>query len=176
MKPELDRQPVLEGELVRLRPLVEDDYDELYAVASDPMLWEQHPSKERASKDGFRHWFDDLLMTGGTLVVIDRQDDAIIGASRYGEYDHDRNRVEIGWTFLARSHWGGIYNGEMKALMLRHAFKSVDAVIFRVHSQNFRSQRAVEKLGAHRIGTEIDPLGRGENVIFRLVRPDNWSV
>ncbi|HET8617812.1 MAG TPA: GNAT family N-acetyltransferase [Acidimicrobiales bacterium] len=75
-------------------------------------------------------------------------DDRIIGTSHFGRYDHTRDEVEIGWTFLARSHWGGPYNGEMKRLMLRHAFRSVDTVVFRVHSLNFRSQRAVVKLGA----------------------------
>lgn len=82
-----------------------------------------------------------------------------------------RREVEIGWTFLDRSCWGGRYNREMKQLMLEHAFDVVDAVVFRVHSDNARSRRAVEKLGAVRVGTEIDPYGRGENYVFRLEAP-----
>lgn len=166
----LDRLPVLEGELVRLRPLQESDFDALHAIASDPLLWEQHPSKDRTVQAVFRRWFDEALTSGGALTVIDRRDDRIIGTSRFGRYDHTRDEVEIGWTFLARSHWGGPYNGEMKRLMLRHAFRSVDTVVFRVHSLNFRSQRAVVKLGAVRAGTEVDPHGRGENHVFRLSR------
>jgi RimJ/RimL family protein N-acetyltransferase len=164
----LDVQPSLQGELLELRPLRESDFEDLFAVSSDPLLWEQHPSKERAERPGFERWFEDALACGGALTVIDRRDGRIIGTSRYHSYDEDRRVVEIGWTFLARSHWGGPYNAEMKRLMLQHAFGSVDAVTFRVHSENLRSQRAVEKLGATRVGTEIDPLGRGENVIFRL--------
>ena len=164
----LDRQPVLEGDLVLLRPVQQSDFAALYAIASDPLLWEQHPSKDRTQKAVFLGWFHEAMESGGALVVIDRRDGRIIGTSRFDAYDQSRNEVEIGWTFLARSHWGGMYNGEMKRLMLRHAFRSVDAVVFKVHSLNLRSQRAVEKLGAARVGTEVDQRGRGENYILRL--------
>jgi len=164
----LDRQPVLRSDLVELRPLRADDFEGLFSVSSDPLLWEQHPSKERAERSGFERWFEEAVACGGALTVIDCRDGRIIGTSRFHGYDEDRREVEIGWTFLARSHWGGAYNSEMKRLMLQHAFGSVDAVLFRVHSENFRSQRAVEKLGAVRVGTEIDALGRGENYVFRL--------
>ena len=164
----LDRQPLLEGELVQLRPLRESDFASLFAIASDPLLWEQHPSKERTQRAVFEGWFHDALESGGALAVIDRRDGRIIGTSRFEGHDRSRRAVEIGWTFLARSHWGGPYNAEMKRLMLRHAFGSVDRVLFRVHSLNLRSQRAVEKLGAVRVGTEVDPQGRGENYVFCL--------
>jgi RimJ/RimL family protein N-acetyltransferase len=167
-----DREPVLEGDLIQLRPLRERDFPSLYAVASDPLVWEQHPSKDRTQRVIFRRWFDDALASGGALAVIDRRDGRIIGTSRFDRYEPGRSEVEIGWTFLARSHWGGRYNAEVKRLMLRHAFCSVRTVVFRVHSLNLRSQRAVEKLGAVRVGTEIDPHGRGENHAFRLEAPD----
>jgi RimJ/RimL family protein N-acetyltransferase len=166
----LDRQPVLDGELVHLRPLQESDFDALYAIASDRLLWELHPSKDRTQEPVFREWFREAMGSGGALAVLDRRDGRTIGTSRFDRFDPRRNEVEIGWTFLARSHWGGPYNGETKHLMLRHAFRSVDTVVFRVHSLNFRSQRAVEKLGAVRVGTEVDPHGRGENLVFRLGR------
>jgi len=56
--------------------------------------------------------------------------------------------VEIGWTFLERAFWGGTYNREMKSLMLDHAFKFVDRVVFVVGENNLRSQRALQKIGA----------------------------
>lgn len=166
----LDRQPHVTGEIVRLRPLALGDLDDLYAIASDPLVWEQHPAKDRSQRAVFEQWFDDAIETGGALVAIDRADERVIGSSRYARYRPDRREVEIGWTFLARSHWGGRFNREMKQLMLEHAFDAVDVVVFRVHSANLRSQRAVEKLGAARAGTEVDPNGHGENCIFRLDR------
>ena len=162
-------QPTLTSELLKLRPLQVTDFEQLYAVASDPLIWEQHPSSDRYQLDVFRKFFDEALESGGALIAIDRQDDKVIGSSRFHGYDLERSEIEIGWTFLARSHWGGVYNGEMKRLMLSHAFKFVDNVIFVIGSTNLRSQRAVEKIGGIRIGTKIDPNGR-EAVIFRITR------
>lgn len=164
----LDRQPLLVGEILDLRPLRSSDFDALYAIASDPLLWEHHPSRDRAQRSVFEQWFADAMASGGALVAIDRADGRVIGTSRFDHYDAVQREVEIGWTFLDRSHWGGQCNREMKQLMLEHAFQAVDSVVFRVHSGNVRSQRAVEKLGAIRVGTEIDPHGRGENYVFRL--------
>ena len=163
-----DRQPVLEGELVHIRPLQENDFPALYAIASDPLVWEQHPSKDRKQRGVFRYWFDETLASRGALAVVERSTGRVVGTSRFDRYDPSGSEIEIGWTLLARSHWGGAYNGEIKRLMLRHAFRTVDNVIFRVHSLNLRSQRAVEKLGAARVGTEPDAQGRGENYVFRL--------
>ena len=91
----------------------------------------------------------------------------IIGSSRFHGYDQERSEVEIGWTFLARSHWGGSYNGEMKRLMLRHAFRFVSCVVFLVGVQNVRSQRAVERIGGVRAGTRPDAGGR-DSYVYRI--------
>ena len=123
----------------------------------------------------FRRWFEDALASGGALVAVECGHGRIIGTSRFEGYDPAQSEVEIGWTFLARSHWGGPYNREMKRLMVEHAFQAVATVVFRVHSLNLRSQRAVEKLGAARTGTEVDPEGRGLNYVFRLEAP-RWGT
>jgi RimJ/RimL family protein N-acetyltransferase len=137
-------------------------------------VWEQHPAKQRAEPEGFRHYFDEGLASGGALVAIDRADGRVIGWSRFAAPDPATGEVEIGWTFLARSHWGGAYNSEMKALMLRHAFQSVSTVIFRVDAGNLRSQRAVQKLGAAHVRTEPDSYGSGEHPVFALHASD-WE-
>jgi len=163
-----DRQPVLSGALVELRPLEVADFPALYEMASDPLVWEQHPSKDRAQQSVFEHWFDQTLASGSALAVVGQFENRVIGTSRFDHYDPIQSEVEIGWTLIARIHWGGEYNGEIKWLMLRHASQFVQNVIFRVHSLNLRSQRAVEKLGAIRVGTESDAAGRAENYVFRL--------
>ena len=145
----LDRQPVLEGEHVRLRPLRADDWDALFAVASDPLIWAQHPAHDRWQESVFRAFFDDALANKGALAVIDRASGAIIGSSRFqGLEEVNGGSVEIGWTFLARSHWGGRYNHEMKRLMLAHALASVAEVRFLVGETNTRSRTALERIGA----------------------------
>jgi RimJ/RimL family protein N-acetyltransferase len=162
-----DLQPHLTGDLLELRPLRAEDFPDLYAVAADPLVWEQHPCSDRYQEDVFKTFFREALESGGALVAIDRQDGRVIGSSRFNGYDEARSEIEIGWTFLARSHWGGRYNGGMKRLMLGHAFRFVARVIFVIGPQNFRSQRAVEKIGAVRAGTRRDATGR-ENLVYRI--------
>ena len=144
----MDRQPVLEGEQLLLRPLRPDDWDALFAAASDPLIWEVHPSNDRWQERLFRAFFDDALAKGGALVVIDRASGTMIGSSRMQAYDPaEGGSVEIGWTFLDRSHWGGSHNRELKRLMLSHALRFVERVKFRVGEDNLRSRRAMEKIG-----------------------------
>ena len=118
-----DLQPVLTGELLELRPLRDEDFPVLYAVASDPLIWEQHPQPERCTEPVFREFFRGAMESGGAFLAIDRKDGRVIGSSRFHAYDEEKSEIEIGWTFLARSHWGGTYNREMKRLMLDHAFR-----------------------------------------------------
>jgi RimJ/RimL family protein N-acetyltransferase len=162
-----DLQPCLKGDLLELRPLRPEDFRDLYAIAADPLIWEQHPCKDRYQEEVFKVFFREALESGGALLALDGKAGRAIGSSRFHGYDEERSEIEIGWTFLARSHWGGTYNGEMKRLMLRHAFKFVNSVIFRVGVQNFRSQRAVEKIGGARVGSSVDGSGR-ESVVYRI--------
>jgi len=161
-----DFQPVLKGKLLELRPLRPDDFQDLYAVASDPLIWEQHPIHDRYKEEVFKEFFRDALETGGALIAIDLKDGRVIGSSRYRGYDEASSEIEIGWTFLSRSHWGGVFNGEMKRLMLEHAFKFVRNVIFLIGPTNFRSRKAVEKIGAVQVGSRLD--GRGEHLVYRI--------
>jgi RimJ/RimL family protein N-acetyltransferase len=155
-----DLQPTLIGPLVTLRPLEPADHDRLFAVAADPLIWEQHPDKTRCQPDGFKAFFQQALDSGGALLALETGSGRVIGSSRYHGYDEVADEVEVGWTFLARSHWGGRYNGEMKRLMLEHAFRFVGRVVFLIDPANHRSQRAVEKLGAVRLGMRTDGSGR----------------
>jgi N-acetyltransferase len=155
-----DLQPVLKGEILWLRPLQPEDFRDLYAVASDRLIWEQHPIKDRYKEEVFKEFFREALESGGALIAIDSKEGQVIGSSRFHGYDKEKSEIEIGWTFLARSHWGGRYNREMKQLMLRHAFKFVGRVIFLIGPQNLRSQKAIEKIGGVRVGSRPDAGGR----------------
>ncbi len=160
-------QPILKGDIIELRPLREDDFDALYAVGSDPLLWEQHPASNRHERAVFQALFLESLESGGALVAIDTAIQQVIGSSRFHGYDEKKREIEIGWTFLARSYWGGKYNRAMKGLMLEHAFRFVDSVIFRVGPRNIRSQRAMEKVGGVRLGTSVDHTGK-ESVVYQI--------
>ncbi len=165
-----DLQPHLVGTLIELRRLRADDFDALFAVASDPLIWEQHPESDRWTEPAFRRFFKGAMDSGGAFVVVDRPTGAVIGSTRFHDFNEAASEIEIGWSFLARSHWGGIYNAEMKRLMLEHAFRFVRNVVFRVGIDNIRSQRAVEKIGGRRVGMRPDARGI-DSVLFRISRP-----
>ncbi|MEV5967172.1 GNAT family N-acetyltransferase [Kribbella sp. NPDC051952] len=168
-----DLQPTLCGDLVGARPLRRTDFDSLYEVASDPLIWAQHPVKNRYQRDVFTRFFDESMASGGALVVTSAAG-AMIGSSRFHGYDEGRSEIEIGWTFLARASWGGPANGELKSLMIDHAFRFVDRVVFLAAFDNRRSERALEKIGAMRAGTRPDAAGN-ESTLFELRRPISAS-
>ena len=165
----LDSHPILEGKLLRLRPLQAGDFQELYAVASDPLIWEQHPNSDRYQEEVFREFFREGLESGAALIAIDAKDGRVIGSSRFHGYNEEKSEIEIGWSFLARSHWGGEYNGEMKELMLRHAFQFVNSVIFVIGTRNLRSQKAIEKIGGVRVGSRVDKNDR-DNFVYQITK------
>ena len=147
-----DLQPHLKGELIELRPLKPNDWDELFAVASDSLIWEQHPEPDRYREVVFRIFFRDALESGGAFIIFFLMIRRPPRSTRFYGYDPEKSEIEIGWTFLARKCWGGRYNAEMKRLLLNHAFKFVESVVFFVGEENVRSQRAMEKIGAIKVG------------------------
>ncbi len=147
-----DLQPHLRGELIGLRPLTSDDWDDLFSVASDPLIWEQHPESDRYKEDVFKVFFREALECGGAFVITDAKTQQIIGSTRFYGYDPEKSEIEIGWTFLAKNYWGGRYNRELKQLMLAHAFKFVESVVLLVGENNIRSQKATEKIGGIKDG------------------------
>jgi N-acetyltransferase len=166
MKP-FELQPHLKGELVELRPLRTDDFAAVHAAASDPLIWEQHPASDRWQEPAFRRYFEAAMDSGGAFVALDRKTGGAIGCTRYHRHEPEAGRIEIGFTFLVRSRWGGAYNGEMKRLLLAHAFRFVHTVVFTAGPGNIRSQRAIEKLGATRIGPGLNSAGDA-CVVFHL--------
>lgn len=169
-----DLQPKLTGELLELRPLRRSDFDAVFAAASDPLIWEQHPESDRWKQDVFQRYFDGAMESGGAFAILDRATGRIIGSSRYCALNPQDSEVEIGWTFLERAYWGGRYNGELKRLMLQHAFNFVRRVVFVVGKGNLRSQRALEKIGARVLREEEArfPDGRPRtNILFVVERP-----
>ena len=167
-------QPTLTGERLELRPLLPEDFEALFAAASDPLIWEVHPEPSRYKREVFEGFFAEALKSKGALAVFDRSTGRMIGSSRYYDLDAEKSEIIIGYTFLSRSHWGGSFNREMKALMLDHAFRFVKVVLFHVGENNIRSRMAMEKIGGVLSGS-LEKLGADgrprRNVIYRIEKP-----
>lgn len=168
-------QPTLENEFVKIQPLKESDFEIVYAVASDPLIWEQHPNKDRYKRDVFETFFKGAIESGGAFLVFDKQTGEAIGSSRYYDYNFENKSILIGYTFFARSHWGSKYNPALKQLMIQYVFQYVDSVIFHIGANNIRSQKAIERLGALKID-ELEVKYYGEesklNFVYEIRKKD----
>jgi RimJ/RimL family protein N-acetyltransferase len=170
-------QPSIGNEYIRLQPLQADDFEALYAVAADTLIWEQHPNRDRYRRDVFENFFKGALESGGALLVFDAATNTLIGSSRYYDLDEAGSTIAIGYTFLARDHWGGAYNRPLKTLMLDHAFRFVSRVLFQVGAHNTRSRTAMQRLGGTLIGeAPVSYYGEPstQNVIYQINR-DDWA-
>jgi RimJ/RimL family protein N-acetyltransferase len=173
----MNLQMPLQNEFVRLEPLKATDFEKLYSVANDPLVWEQHPNKDRYKREVFEVFFKGAMESKGAYIIYDAKTNAPIGSSRYYDLDREKDSVTIGYTFFARSHWGSTYNHAAKKLMLDHAFKHVSSVHFHIGAVNIRSQKAITNLGAIKIG-EIEMEYYGEtsklNFIYEIQK-QNWK-
>lgn len=171
----MNLQPIhLENEWVKLVPLQESDFELLYEVAKDPLIWEQHPNPDRYKRDVFQNYFKGAMESQGAFMIMDKNN-VVIGCSRFYDYISETKEVKIGYTFFSRDAWGKPYNRSCKQLMLAYAFQYVDRVIFHVGSSNIRSQKAMEKLGAEKIGEEeVAYFGEASrmNFVYQIKKSD----
>lgn len=174
---DFELQPTLKDNLLKIQPLMADDFEILYSVASDPLIWEQHPNRDRYKRPVFETFFKGAMESGAAFLVLDNKTGEAIGSSRFYDLNVEDKSIAIGYTFLAKNHWGGTYNRALKTLMLNHAFAFFDKVILHIGASNIRSQKAIEKLGATKIG-EIEMEYYGEasrlNFVYRIDK-EKWD-
>lgn len=152
----MNLQPThLKNDIVWLEPLQQNHFDELYLVASDPLIWEQHPNPDRYKLEAFTNYFKGAIESGGAFIIRDASTGQAIGSSRYCAYNATNKEIQIGYTFFSRNCWGKLINKEVKSLMLNYAFNFVDKVAFYVGAGNIRSQKAMERIGGIKVREEI---------------------
>ncbi len=166
-------QKELSSENILLQQIKKSDFDRLFLAGSDPLIWAQHPDSERYQRSRFEVYFASGLEAPAFYKIVDRKTQEVIGSTRFYGYQKNRNLIELGYTFLVRKYWGGNTNLEVKKTLLEDAFQSVDRVIFTVGQKNFRSQRAMEKMGGRRIN-EPESLQLAGNlssaVVYEIVK------
>jgi RimJ/RimL family protein N-acetyltransferase len=121
----------LETNLFSLIPLDQSHYGELYAVASNPIIWEQHPEKNRWQEANFEKFFQKAVHNNcGCFTILEKNSNKFIGSTRF--YSITEDSIKIGYTFLSPEYWGTGANREIKKVMLEYAFDFVDKVFFDV--------------------------------------------
>ena len=167
-------QATLENENVKLVPLNPNDFEELFSVASDPKIWEQHPNKDRYQREVFEKFFQGAIESKGAFKIMDKSSNEVAGSTRFYDYNPKENSIFIGYTFYATKFWGSKLNPQVKKLMLDYIFQFVDKVNFHVGKDNIRSQKAMEKLGAKKVDeVNVAYFGGPEklNVVFEIDKP-----
>ncbi len=168
-------QPTIRNETISVRPIIEGDYDGLFAIVSDKIMWEGHPSKDRYKAAEFKKWFKGAMDSGATIVVIDNSKNRLIGSSRFYIEDSEPDDISIGFTFIARQYWGGKMNYQLKKLMLTYAFEHFSIVWFHISPSNIRSQKATEKIGGVFTQTMDSNInGKSEPWMFYKIEKSDW--
>lgn len=182
--PWLQHPLILKGRLVELRPLEEDTLDDLFQLGSDRKIW-QLTSVDYSDPAIFYPNFkaalhDRSLGKAYPFLVCLADSGRIIGTTRLLDiHPHDK-KIEIGVTWMASDYWGNGVNTECKKLLLAYCFDvlNVNRVQFRAKSDNARSRRALEKIGARFEGVmrsdKIEPNGRPRDTAFYSILRDEW--
>jgi RimJ/RimL family protein N-acetyltransferase len=168
---------ILEDDLVKIVPLTDTDFERLFAIATDPLIWELHPETNRYKREVFQPFFDGAVASETAFLIFDKATNDLIGSTRYYDYDPEVSKMAIGYSFLSRKYWGGQYNRAIKTLLLNYAFGFVDTVLFHIGATNLRSQRATAKLGAKKIGEfRHDPITNIADNYEYEIRKEVWEM
>ncbi len=171
-----DIQPILENHSVILYPLQQCDFDDLYALASNYKVWEQHPNKDRWRKDIFQTFFEGAMQSGGAFKIIDKSNSSVAGSTRIYDYNSQADSISIGYTFYGIEFWGKGINHSVKTLMLDYLFQFVSSVCFQIGAHNTRSQIAIGRLGAKKVDEqEIAYFGESPKLNFIYqIKKQEW--
>jgi RimJ/RimL family protein N-acetyltransferase len=173
----IEIQPVLETETILLTPVQEKDFESLYTAASDPKIWEQHPNKDRWKKEIFKTFFEGAIQSKGAFLIIDKNNNSVIGSTRFYDYNEKEKSIHIGYTFYTTPSWGKGINSVVKTLMLNYIFGFVSKVYFQIGAENIRSQIAISRLGAVKISEqEVSYFGEKPTLNFLYeITKENWE-
>ena len=172
---QFDLQPTfLQDSSIKLIPLAETDFANLFEIASNPLVWEQHPNPNRYKLEDFSNYFKGAIESKGAFLILDVTTNETVGCSRYYDYNEEDNSTEasvlIGYTFIGTKFWGNGYNKALKKLMLDYAFQFVDKIYFHIGAFNYRSQKAIEKIGATKVDEfEVEYYGEISKLNFVYV-------
>ena len=176
----------LEGRLVVLEPLEEAHAEDLWRAAQAPEIW-QWLAHIGSSREYFDRWLEMSLAASaegreGVFATRDRGSGEIVGSSRYLSVRPADRVVEIGWTWLNPSVWGGGINVEQKLLMLGHAFETLDCVRveFKTDARNERSRAALAAIPAQFEGILrkhmiVPDVGQRDSAYFSVI-DDEWPA
>ena len=180
-----NEQIILEDDRARLEPLEEKHYEALLAISlSSPAIWEFTLAVIKNEQD-FRKYFDTALKERDTKIsypfaMYDKKENRYVGCTRYANISFRDKRLEIGWTWIDPLLQGSGINKHNKLLMLQYGFEklTLNRIELKTSGTNFKSQRAMEKIGAQREGVlrkhSINDLDVVRDTVYYSFISDEW--
>ena len=184
-KPWIEQHTFLKGNIVELIPLEEKHFDELYLAASDAELWKFIPT-DCSDKEKFRTTYLHALAEREKgnhypFVIYHKESKKIIGSTRLFDIVENDRKLEIGWTWIVKEHWGTKVNFECKLLLLTFCFEKLKAirVQLKTDQNNIRSRKAIEKIGGRFEGIlrkdRIKDNGIPRSSAYYSIVDDEWE-
>ncbi len=174
----------LEGQSVRLRPLQKEDREALVSAAEDGELWKLWftgvPSAATVEAYIARALHEQALGLALPFVVELKDSGRVIGSTRFCSAVAENRRIEIGYTWYAKSFQKTNVNSQCKQLLLDHAFTQLQAIAveFRTHWHNHASRAAIARLGAKQDGVlrnfSIEPDGAYRDTVVFSILESEW--
>jgi RimJ/RimL family protein N-acetyltransferase len=180
----IDKDLVLQGRKVILKPLQPEDIEPLLAISKDPKIWE-FVGVDHKDPDFARKFFEEGLKYRERgkhypFIIYDDENN-IIGTTRFGEVMSEHLSLEIGWTWYIPEVWGKGYNEECKYLLLKYSFEVLKTVRvqLRTNEKNYRSRRAIQRIGCQFEGilrNHVIRTGVVRNTAYFSMLPEEWET
>lgn len=179
-----DKDYVLENNVAQLRPLREQDFENLIEFAlNEPTLWKYSllPANGRENMENYikTALIDKSLKTGYPFIVFDKRTNKYAGSTRFYDYNEIHNTVHLGYTWYGKSFQGTGLNKNCKFLMLEFAFETIglDRVEFRADNKNIQSIAAMESIGCVLEGVLRNncksSTGRRDSIVLSILK-NEW--
>lgn len=158
VQPHFVQAVTLRGYGLRLEPLELQHQAGLRAAAQDGELWRIRVTSVPEPEETQAYIENALAMRAAghrlAFAVVDEKENRVLGSSSYHDIVPALKRVEIGWTWYAKSVQGSHVNAACKLMLMQHAFETLACPVvgWRTDNYNFASQRAIERLGAKKDG------------------------
>lgn len=181
----MNNQPfTMEGQHVRLQPLVREHIDALWQAGNNPEVWRWTSSKIKCRGE-MESYVESALSEADRgvslpFVITERASGQIVGTTRFGNIAPEHRRVEIGWTFISPPFQRTAINTETKYLMLRHAFDvwRSNRVELKTSAANQKSRAAICRIGAREEGTlrshMINDDGTVRDTVYYSIIAEEW--
>ncbi|WP_079526046.1 GNAT family N-acetyltransferase [Solibacillus isronensis] len=166
---------ILENEIIKLRPVQLSDIEAITNAANDERIWE-HMSVTLLSQEAVQNYIENAIKErekgiSYMFAIVDKKTDEIVGCTSFLDISFPHKRLEIGATWYNPSLWRSAINTNCKFLLFQYCFEvlKLNRIQIKTGHENYRSQKAIERIGAVKEGILRNHMIRKEGIIRHTV-------